>query len=122
MNPRAGELRSRFRFEQRAVNDNGDRGGPWATAAASPTADQGWAAAETALKGGEGVQAQRLQGSQPILIVVRASTETKTIDNSFRAVDARDPARVFDIKTVTLTPDRRWVEILAVQSVGQTNG
>ena len=114
--PGAGELRDRYRFERRAEDDNGDRLGAWGADAVTV-----WTKTQ-ALRGGEGVQAARLEGRQPFLLTVRASTATKLIDNAWRAVDDRDANRVFNIKSAVVTADRAWVEILCEQRVGQTNG
>lgn len=80
------ELKDRVTFQRKAVNGDGDRLGAWTDVVTRP-------AEVRPLKGGEGVQAQRLEGSQPVLIIVRRERLTRDIDNSYRAVDAHEVAR-----------------------------
>ena len=68
------------------------------------------------------MQDQRLQGVQPVVLTIRASRASKLIDNSFRAIDARDPTRVFNITSAEITPNRAWIQVLATTKKGQPNG
>ena len=113
--PRAGDLKDKITFQQRAIDDNDDKNGPWANIVTVSAQIQ-------PLKGGEGVMASRLQGKQPFIIYVRASYNTRRIDNTFQAVDAHCKERVFVITGASLSLDKAWVECLAVQQVGQVNG
>lgn len=113
--PRAGDLKDRVTFQQRAADTNGDLTGAWT---ATTTV---WAQIQP-LRGGQTVMEQRLQGNQPVNIIVRASSATRPLNNTYRAVDARDATRVFRITGADLSLDRAWVEVLAIQEVGQTNG
>lgn len=92
-----GQLRDRITFQARGVVDDGygnEVSGPWA--------DQFTVSARvTASPGRETVTAQRLQGINPVDVWVRWSEQTKTIKTEWRAVDARDPERVFAILSVT---------------------
>ena len=118
----AGDLRARYTFPRRTAAqgvNNIDVPGDWG--AAAPDAYT-CAAQTTWLKGTEAVQAARLQGSQPVILTIRASAAARLIDDSWRAVDARDAERVFDITSATLTADRAWVEILATWKRGDTDG
>lgn len=106
----AGKLRDLLIFQQRAEGASGDRTGTW-------TSEFGRWSQTIILKGGEGVLAQRIQGQQPTLLVVRACPETRQIDNSWRAVDERT-RQVFDLSSATETDDRAWIEVLAVAKSG----
>lgn len=113
---RAGDLRDRFTFDRPALDDNGDRLGPGRVDSITVAANVQY------LHGTEPVQAQRLQGVQPVVLTIRTSAAARLIDNGFRAVDVRDPTRVFDITGVEPTPDRAFLQVLAVTRKGQTNG
>jgi len=93
----AGSLKDRLTFQARTVQDDGygnEVSGPWT--------DQFTVAARvTASPGRETVTAQRLQGVNPVDVWVRWSSQTATIKTEWRAVDARDPSRVFAILSVT---------------------
>lgn len=106
------QLRRKVTFRQRGLDANGVRLGALADVVTR-------AARVQALKGGEAVQQQRLEGQQPVIITIRADSLTRTIDNSFEAVDARDPTIAWDIQSVIDTEDRAWREILAVQRKGE---
>jgi hypothetical protein len=107
----AGELRFRLAFQRRVEGDTGDRTGAWIT-------EFRRRAKRVILKGGEGVLAQRIQGDQPTLLVVRACSDTRLIDNSWRAID-EDSRQMFDLSTAAVTDDRTWIEILAVAKSGE---
>jgi hypothetical protein len=109
---RAGHLDRRVIFYQRALDANQSRLG---ALTAVVTRD----ARVQPLRGGETVMEQRMQGEQPVIISVRRDAVTRTIDNSFKAEDARDETVTWDVKGATVTEDLVWVDILAVQRVGQ---
>jgi len=111
----AGDLSRRVRFDRRTLDINGDRLGDWA---ASVTRD----AKVFALKGSEAVQAQRLEGQQPVIITVRRDSVTKTIDNTFRGVDARDTTITWDITSAIWNEADDSIELLAVQRLGGEDG
>lgn len=108
--PGAGDLRDRYRLERRAVDDNGDRRGPW------ESAGERWART-TWLRGGEGVLAQRLEGTQPVAITVRDDSVTRQVTNAWRAV-ARD-GRVFDVTSASPARERGFIDLLAVLKAGE---
>ena len=108
-------LRESLTFQQRALDDNGDRLGAWGAVVTL-------AAQITPLTGGQAVMDQRLQGKQPVAIVVRSCAASRGIDNSFRAVNARNTTVVYDVTAAVLSQDRMWVNILAVIHTGQPNG
>jgi head-tail adaptor len=76
------------------------------------------------LKGGEGVQASRLAGKQPVVIFVRRDNTTKLIDNGWQAYDTRaaaDSPPVYirwDVTSVIVSEDLKWVEAQAIQHLG----
>jgi head-tail adaptor len=95
--PAAGQLRDRITFQARE-QISGDYGnevsGPWADLFTV-------AARVTTSPGRETVTAQRLQGVNPVDVWVRRSSQTSAIQTEWRAVDIRDPSRVFAILSVT---------------------
>lgn len=68
------------------------------------------------LRGSETVQAARLEGRQPVLFSVYASSLSRQITTDWQARDART-GQVFAIKAVNPTEDRAWIEILAESGV-----
>lgn len=110
----ASDLTRRVIFQQRGSDANGDPLGAWTNGPAR------WAKV-LQLKGGEGVQAQRLEGNQPVIITVRRGPETRSIDNSYRAVDARDPATIWSVTSATWNEADGMMEILAVQRRGDAD-
>jgi len=103
--PGAGALRDRITFQKRGNDANGDPLGDWA--------DQFTVWAQLVyLKGSEPVMAQRLQGVQPVVIVVRESANTRLVGTAWRAVDARTGA-AFNITSASPAKDRGFIDILA---------
>lgn len=68
------------------------------------------------LRGGESVQAARLEGRQPLVITVRSSSETRQVETQWRIRDVRT-GTVFQVKAINPTEDRRFLEILAESGV-----
>jgi len=68
------------------------------------------------LRGGETVQAARLEGRQPVVITVRASSETKQVRTEWRIRDTRT-GTLYNIRGITPTDDRRFIDILAESGV-----
>lgn len=68
--------------------------------------------------GGESVIAGRLQGVQPYIVTVRQSSRTRLITTGWRLVDAHNPNRTFNVRTV-VDPDgkRAWLEMLVEEGV-----
>jgi len=95
--PTAGQLKDRLTFQRRgsAQDEYGnEQTGAWENVFTV-------SARVTASPGRETVTAQRLQGVNPVDVWVRWSAQTATIKTEWRAVDARDPSRVFAILSVT---------------------
>ncbi len=68
------------------------------------------------LRGGEAVQAARLENRHPQVIRVRASDRTRQITADWRVRDERTGDE-FAIHDVTQTTDRRWVDLLCERGV-----
>ena len=96
--PVAGQLKDRITVQRRGASGPDDYGneetGAWEDVFTV-------SARVTASPGRETVTAQRLQGINPVDVWVRWSSQTATIKTEWRAVDARDPSRVFAILSVT---------------------
>lgn len=112
--PGSGLLRNKLNFQLRLTYDDGagnEQSGDFATMF-SATAEL------IPLKGGEPVLAARLTGTQPYIIRIRSCVAARSIDTSWRIVDARNPARIFNI-TAAVDPNNKnaWIEIMATQGV-----
>lgn len=120
--PSAGDLRDRYTFQRRLAGEvvgGFNREGGWGAEAP----DAYTCGAKTHwLKGTEPVQASRLQGDQPAIITVRRSAAALAIDNTWRAVDARQPDRVLEVVSAALNVDINFVDVLAVQRRGNAGG
>jgi head-tail adaptor len=99
-------MRDRIRFDQRALDANQVRQGPW---------EEGFTvwAETTWLRGGEGVVAQRLEGKQPVAFSIRDSAQARTITTGFRAVDSRTQ-QVFDVTAASPSREPGFIDVLAV--------
>ncbi len=106
----AGDLRERFTFAKRTDTPD-EYGNP----VAGGWIDQFtvWAAVKP-LKGGEGVQAARLAGSQPVIITVRYSSQTRQISPAWRATDARTGVEYNITSAADMQRDRQFIDIMAV--------
>lgn len=108
--PRAPELRDKVRFERRSgrVNVGGVIKSDWAPLGVERSARV------IARTGGEGVLAARLTATQPFEITVRHDSQTRTISPDDRVVDARDPSRVWAIKSIGEIEGgrNRWLNLL----------
>lgn len=83
---------------------------------------QGWQTVLTVwahyryLRGGETVQAARLRGRQPVIITVRASSNSRQVQTEWRIRDTRTDT-LYNIRGITPTEDRKFLEILAESGV-----
>ena len=68
------------------------------------------------LRGSEAVMAARLDGRQPIVATIRRSPAADTIAPDWVMKDARR-GTTYNIRTVILSDDRRWIEITAESGV-----
>jgi head-tail adaptor len=112
MTTAVGQLRERVRFQQRTLDANGDRLGPW-------DADGILVAAEVvALRGSEPVIQQRLLGVQPLQVTVRCTRATEQVDSGWRMLWR---GQAYNIKAPPAAdPRRMWISILA--EADQTQG
>lgn len=109
---RAGELTERIAFESRGPStgpDDGNTQGDFVERFCLSAKRQN-------LRGTETVMASRLQGRQPAVFTVRASSLSCQITTDWQARDKRT-GTVFAIHGVTRTSDRAWYEILAESGV-----
>jgi len=68
------------------------------------------------LRGGEVVQAARLQGEQPAVVMIRASAVARQVTPEWRLRDVRAD-KVYAIKTVVPSDDRAMIELTVVSGV-----
>lgn len=108
----AGRLNERFAFDSRGPASGPDDG----TTQGDFVERFDLAAERLFLRGGEAVMAGRLQGKQPVIIRVRASSLSRQITTEWQARDKRS-GEPYAIHGVTITPDRDWIEILAESGV-----
>lgn len=121
--PSAQELQHRIRFESReAVKRNDGEPDYGNTVGDFAPRFTVWAGL-LYRQGGEGVVAARLEGRQPVVITVRASSDTRQIGNDWRAVNART-GQVFAIRENPRPfqdrngrEDRGWLQMLAESGV-----
>ena len=108
---RAGDLYYRVHCQKRVERDDG-YGNTVAEFAIQFTVR----AAYRHLRGGETVMASRLENKHPVLITVRASSQTRQINSDWRLVDARDDA-AWAIRDVTAETDRQFITFLCESGV-----
>ena len=108
---KAGDLRERLRFE-RPVSASDGLGG---TVNGFETAFEARGGYQR-LRGSETVQAARLDGRQPTVITIRSFAAARQAGTDWRIVD-RGSGEIFNIRSVTETKDRRWLEFLAESGV-----
>ncbi len=108
----AGELRHRIAFDKRGTGDDG-YGNP-----DTGFSEQFVVSAKVQAKfGGEAVTAARLTGQQPVIIVVRQSTNTLLIKPEWRARDVREGTE-YAIRSVVDPDDGgMWLEMLCQTGV-----
>ena len=68
------------------------------------------------LRGGEAVIASRLENRHPVIITVRASSQTKQITADWQLVDARD-GTAWAVRDVTHETDRQFISLLCERGV-----
>lgn len=108
----AGQMKARLIFQTRASSSDsyGNHEGSWV--------DQFTVAARVQpLRGGEEVIASRLSGVQPVLIIVRRSTDTRQILAAWRAVDA-NTGEVYALRSPATDMDEKGAFLTIVASAG----
>lgn len=109
----AGRLDRRLRFEKRQEVENGA-----GNFVAGFVAQFECAAHVMWMRGTEAVMAARLESRQPAILTIRVCEQAKQIGNDWRAVDVRDPRRVYNIRELPReTEDRAFFEMLAESGV-----
>lgn len=90
----ASKLRDRVKFQRRVLTADGfgNREGDWADLEIERACEL------IPTRGGETIQAARLTGSTLWDCWVRRDRDTITITTGDRAVDVRDPSRVFNVR------------------------
>ncbi|MCD1620744.1 head-tail adaptor protein [Salipiger manganoxidans] len=68
------------------------------------------------LRGGESVQAARLDGKQPVVVTIRRSSVADSITTDWVMRDVRGGTR-YNVRAVVPTVDRQWLEITAESGV-----
>jgi SPP1 family predicted phage head-tail adaptor len=68
------------------------------------------------LRGGESVQAARLEGQHPQVISVRASSRTRAVTTDWRIRDKRT-GDIFAIRDITPGLDRQFIDFLCQKGV-----
>lgn len=70
------------------------------------------------LKGSEPVIASRLSGVQPFIIRIRSCVAARAITTAWRAVDARNPSRIFNLRSVANFDQKSdWLDFMADNGV-----
>jgi hypothetical protein len=72
----------------------------------------------TFLRGGEAVIAARLEGRQPVVARLRASTQTRRIQPDWRMRDLRTGVS-YAVRSVAPTPDRKWLDVTTEAGVAE---
>ncbi|WP_455918851.1 head-tail adaptor protein [Ensifer canadensis] len=112
--PSSGRMREKLHLQKRTMVDDGmgnETAGDFATVFTAP-------GELVPMRGGEGVQAARLTGTQPYIVRIRSCAASRDVTPGWRAVDARNDKRVLNIRTVT-NPDQKngWLELLVDDGV-----
>lgn len=120
----AGDLVERVAFDRRETSDDGF-GNQVESWSQRLTCYAGF----TALRGGESVIAGRLEGRQPIIVRVRASSATRQIGPDWRMRNLRAgqweadaggsywTGPVYAVRSIIPTPDRQWLDVLVESGV-----
>lgn len=121
--PSAGRLYERVAFDKRESADDG-----YGNTVSDFTEQFQRRAAFTYLRGGEAVIAGRLEGRQPIVVRVRADSETRQITSDWRMRDARNgewsdsgetvwTGPLYAVRSVAETEDRLWLDVMVESGV-----
>lgn len=104
---RGGQLRERFAFQERFAQSDGhgNTRDEWHTQFVA-------AARRMMLRGGETVTAARLQGTQPAVLTIRSSSQSRRVAAHWRAVDERT-GDIWNIRAVTPDERRDHIDLLA---------
>lgn len=103
--PSAGDLFERVAFDVRSSDDDGH--GNYNGEFVEQFQRR---AGFTFLRGGETVIAARLEGRQPVVVLVRSDSQTRMIDTDWRMRDVRTSV-VYAVKSIIPSDDRLWLSI-----------
>jgi SPP1 family predicted phage head-tail adaptor len=103
----AGKLRERVTFQKRSAQADDGYGNTLTAFADVMTV---WAGVAP-LRGGEEIMAARLQGTQPVVITVRYSSQTVAVTPEWRAVDART-GTVYNIRTAVADARKAQIDMI----------
>lgn len=109
--PSAGDLFHRVAFDKRAPEDD-EHGNVEGEFVERFQRRAGF----TFLRGGETVIAARLEGRQPVVVLVRSDTETRLVDTDWQMRDVRT-LTVYAIKSIIPSDDRQWLHITVESGV-----
>lgn len=109
----AGAMRESLTFQVKVTSPDeyGNEQTEWATQFTD-------AAELIPLKGGEPVIGARLTGTQPFVIRIRSHTKSRLVTTAYRAIDARNPSRIFNITSVAnMDQKNAYLDMMATQGV-----
>ena len=108
--PSAGDLRERVSFARRAQVDDG-----MGNEVSGPFEEQFQRAAMFIMRpGSEAVMAARLQGQQPVTIVVRFDSQTRSVTPDWRVTDVRS-GTVYAIRAAEdMDRKRQWISMVCM--------
>ncbi len=111
----AGRMRGKVNFQKRGdtVEDQygNAQSGDWTTQFTD-------AAQLIPLKGSEPVIAARLTGVQPYILRIRGSVAARIVTTAWRAVDARNPSRIFNIRSgANYDAKNAWIDFMVDDGV-----
>ncbi|MGV1900737.1 head-tail adaptor protein [Agrobacterium sp. 22-3674b3] len=109
--PSAGRLVERVAFDARPVEDDQHGNGEGAFAEKFQRR-----AGFTFLRGGEAVIAARLEGRQPVIVLVRSDAQTRLVDTDWQMRDVRT-STVYAVRSVIPSDDRQWLHITVESGV-----
>ena len=108
--PWTGQLKERVRFEARGGVDDGYGN----TVPGAFEARFTRAAAYLMKPGSEAVLAARLQGSQPVTMIVRFDRQTRAIGTDWRVVDTRTGTAYAIQAAEDMDRSRQWITLVCV--------
>lgn len=107
----SGDLRERVAWDRRVQVDDGEGN----TEADFAEVFRCWGGF-TPLRGGEAVLASRLEGRQPVVVRLRASSQSRSIASDWQMRDLRTGI-AYAVRSVIHTPDRKWIDVTVESGV-----
>lgn len=109
--PSAGDLFYRVAFDKRESQSDG-----YGNEDGSFVEQFQRRAGFTFLRGGETVIAARLEGRQPVIVLVRSDAQTRLVDADWQMRDVRT-STVYAVKSTIPSDDRQWLHITVESGV-----